>query len=520
MIGQTFRRMICALLSFSTVVTSVVPFSAAQAAPGAFNAQWRDVCGIYDCSFSVSAPQDAWVEMEGVSDLAGLKGLTGDAALKQFAGDSWMSAGDAGAGILRANNAQAAFALGSVPQSKDMPVWVVAKYFFQEKQLRIHAIKSVRGVDGVMRLYQTHYTPHHGTYHVARASFVNRQVAATSASPRGVDPFSSFNSGDRTDPVFYNIGAAAAEVAVGLAMEHFQASHGVWIDALARVSQWTHVVKRWYGKKTYINTAGYVRPSFSLISPVGMGLVRGSGTMSNFAVTCPAGDGQCGTHDELAFSGITKQKISEDLVDEIEEQIYGTHTEMKRSYGTLMIMLAVGIGVLAAGAMAAGAASWSYVGGYGVAATANIAGAAYGTVLAGSTVAAAAAGTVGLLVYSSYGNSSNVNTWNSSAYSTLYSSVQPSSVKKGNQAATDCGNQHCRATNATAKQRHITTALPGVDRGNLIGANNTLAERKVSPGLFAPAEAVFRHKTAADYKESSSQCGGDASCIATSFSRR
>ncbi len=520
MIEKTIRRMICVFMSFATVATSVVPFSAANAAPGAFNAQWRDVCGIYDCSFKVSAPQDAWVEIEGVSDLAGLRGLTGEAARQQFAGDSWMSAGDTGAGILRASNSGATFALGEVPQNKDLPVWIIAKYFFQERELRIQAVKSLRGIDGVVRLYETSYTPHHGAYHVARASFLNRQVAATSSTPRGVDPFSSFNSGDATDPVFYNISAAAAEVAVGLAMEHFKASHGVWVDAVTRTNQWTHVQKRWYGRKTYINTEGFARPSFSLISPIGLSSVSGSGAAANFAVTCPAGDGQCATHEELAFSGITRQKISDDLVDEIEEKIDGTHTEIKRSYGTLMIMIAVGVGVLAAGALAASAASWSYVGGYGAAATANIYGAAYGTVIAGSTVAAATAGSVGLLVYASYGDTTSASSWNSSAYSSMQAQVTPSSVKKGKQAADDCGNQYCRATNAKAKLRHIVSGLPGVDESNLNGASNTLGERNMAPGLFAPAEPIFRQQTAADYKPVSSQCGGDASCIATSFFRK
>lgn len=526
MFRNIIRRIFCVFLSITTVSMSIVPFSFANAQSGSFDAEWREICAIHDCDFKVSTPRDKWrlVDSDLHFQISGLRSVSSDEARSYFEGDAWMSTGDISAGIARSQNDSASLMLGKLPSSQDFPTWIVAKYFAESKELTIQAIRLNRTfyADDMnqpqkFEITSAFYTPHHGGYHVARGSFLPHSRMNSSATLRGVDPFTSFASSDRTDPTFYNIGGAAAEVAVGLAMEHFRSSHGIWIDAKTRVNQWVHVKKRWYGRKTYINTEGFARPSFSLILPHQMSPALGSDAPAVYAVTCPAGDGQCTTPEEIAFSGISKVLLSDDQINEIEQKVYGTHTRIRRSYATLISMMSLAAGAWAIGAFMANTAAWSYVLGFGTAPTAAsvlVGGAA----ASGGAIAAISGAAGGVILYQLKKDSEQQSNWTSDPGDVMRSVIEPAQVKKGVQMAVDCGNAHCRQTNEKTREHHIKSGVPGIDIENLSGANLTMRDQQLGITFGSGTLREFSsQKTAVDFTSPIKDCNGDIWCLATSL---
>jgi hypothetical protein len=89
-----------------------------------------------------------------------------------------------------------------------------------------------------------------------------------------------------TDPVFYNMNIAAAQVAVGQAMMHHSAPFAFFVETSLRLDQ-SQAESGNLLRKTITTTVGYAKPKIYLASPLSMSTQRNNINPSMMAVICP-----------------------------------------------------------------------------------------------------------------------------------------------------------------------------------------------------------------------------------------
>jgi hypothetical protein len=128
---------------------------------------------------------------------------------------------------------------------------------------------------------------------------------------RGIDPFYPKHMQalpNPTDPVFYNMNIAAAQVAVGQAMMHHQAPYAFFVETSLRLDQRQSTSGNLLRKKINTTTVGYARPKVYLAAPLSMSTQRNTTTPSMMAVICPRTT-TCTHPDQLAFAGFVLEHL-------------------------------------------------------------------------------------------------------------------------------------------------------------------------------------------------------------------
>ncbi|MBY0439420.1 MAG: hypothetical protein K2W80_14630, partial [Burkholderiales bacterium] len=243
-------RLLAVLLAVVTATLPVLlPMSEAKAAGGQFNSRWTSWPA--SSTVSVRYPLDNWTVL---GEIAG-RG-SGGFDLRMLQGERWITAGREEVGQLGLGSDAVSRLVMAFPGHAAV---VFATYSPENAQLRIRVVKAERMADGRIRSHLGDFTPHHGERWAAQRHYLSPAEAADPMRA-GRNPFAVFRPGDETDPVFYNIGWSAAQVAVGHAMRLYNASAGFIAMTDTR---WTQVVTRsgnLLRQRVDTTTQAWVRP--------------------------------------------------------------------------------------------------------------------------------------------------------------------------------------------------------------------------------------------------------------------
>ncbi|MCO4087436.1 MAG: hypothetical protein HEQ17_00220 [Limnohabitans sp.] len=232
--SRAFKKVVCTLLANTIVLTTLsTPLQQAQAAPNQYTPTFRNECSVIDCAFQYPVPVDQWQEVATIFNPQGHRGKVD--GREYYAGEQWMALGQHAAGVLGLSSAEVGLKAWVQPTIQPHP-WVVARFLPERGELRINIIKNHKFPDGTQKVLVTDYTPQHGRWHVVRRMFRDK---GENWSPytRGIDPFYPKHSGAPSDPTFYNMNIAAAQVAVGQAMMHHQAPYAFFVETSLRLDQ-------------------------------------------------------------------------------------------------------------------------------------------------------------------------------------------------------------------------------------------------------------------------------------------
>jgi hypothetical protein len=235
----------------------ILPAREVQAASGQFLARW--VPWPVSAITSVRYPLDNWRQL---GEIVG-RG-SGGFDIRMLAGERWITAGREEVGQLGLSSDAVSKLVMAFPGHAAM---VFATYSPENAQLRIRVVKAERHPDGRIRSFLADFTPHHGERWAAQRHYLS--VDERSDTYRaGRNPFASFRAADDTDPVFYNIGWSAAQVAVGHAMRLYNAASGFIAMTDTR---WTQTVSRsgnLFRQTVTVTNQAWVRPVWYVALPV------------------------------------------------------------------------------------------------------------------------------------------------------------------------------------------------------------------------------------------------------------
>jgi hypothetical protein len=277
------------LVAVTATLPVLVPVSEARAAGGQFNPRWTNWPA--SSAVSVRYPLDNWTLL---GEIAG-RG-SGGFDLRMLQGERWITAGREEVGQLGLESDVVSRLVMAFPGHAGM---VFATYSPENAQLRIRVVKAERQSDGRIRSYLGDFTPHHGERWAAQRHYLSPAEAADPMRA-GRNPFAMFRPADDTDPVFYNIGWSAAQVAVGHAMRLYNASAGYIAMTDTR---WTQLVTRsgnLLRQRVNTTTQAWVSPRWFVALPVDQ---QPYGVQS--AICTLPGSTSCPTLEQLAHSGVS-----------------------------------------------------------------------------------------------------------------------------------------------------------------------------------------------------------------------
>ncbi|HEX7156690.1 MAG TPA: hypothetical protein VF229_05710 [Burkholderiaceae bacterium] len=211
-----------AAASACTILCAGLPAPPACARPGEFLAPWQQLPA-GSGGRVIEAPRD---EFQPLAEAPWAPDGRLDWSLLHAA--PWIRAGRPEVGAL--GDVEAA-QLSGLARGADGPLhFVFGRWNAESGEMAIDVIRVQRGVDTsgrpVVQALRAPFTAHHGNRWAAARAYLtaSEQLDETLA---GRNPFAAFAPADRTDPVFYGISRAGAEVAVGHAMLHYRAVLGV-----------------------------------------------------------------------------------------------------------------------------------------------------------------------------------------------------------------------------------------------------------------------------------------------------
>jgi len=283
------RLLAMLLAAVMALLPVLVPVSEARAAGGQFKPRWTSWPA--STTVSVRYPLDNWTLL---GEIAG-RG-SGGFDLRMLQGERWITAGREEVGQLGLGSDTVSRLMMAFPGHAAM---VFATYSPENAQLRIRVVKAERQSDGRIRSYLGDFTPHHGERWAAQRHYLSPAEASDSVRA-GRNPFAAFRPVDETDPVFYNIGWSAAQVAVGHAMRLYNASAGFIAMTDTR---WTQVVSRsgnLLRQRVDTTTQAWVRPRWFVALPVDQ---QPYGVQA--AICTLPGSTSCPTLEQLAHSGVS-----------------------------------------------------------------------------------------------------------------------------------------------------------------------------------------------------------------------
>jgi hypothetical protein len=316
-------RLLAVLLAVVTATLPVLlPMSEAKAAGGQFNPRWTSWPA--SSTVSVRYPLDNWTVL---GEIAG-RG-SGGFDLRMLQGERWITAGREEVGQLGLGSDAVSRLVMAFPGHAAV---VFATYSPENAQLRIRVVKAERMADGRIRSYLGDFTPHHGERWAAQRHYLSPAEAADPMRA-GRNPFAVFRPGDETDPVFYNIGWSAAQVAVGHAMRLYNASAGFIAMTDTR---WTQVVTRsgnLLRQRVDTTTQAWVRPRWFVALPVDQ---QPYGAQA--AICTLPGSTSCPTLEQLAHSGVSVSQWDGGNMPSPEELLY-SWTDSRSGFSVLAFAL-------------------------------------------------------------------------------------------------------------------------------------------------------------------------------------
>ncbi len=328
-------------LAFFSLMTAIVP-GGAYAEPWQFMPRsWQTVrVSLFS---EVAFPLDNWRE---VAYLAPSRDRPEAFDLRMIDGEKWITLGREEVGMLGLSSDQISD-LGRRFQGA-API-VFARYSPENAQLRVNVVKMERGVDGAVRVFIADFTPHHGE----RWRWMNRHYLTASeeldASRPGRNPFLAFLASPQpedystrycqdpdfrssplcTDPIFYRISWAGAQVAVGHAMRHYKAP--IAFIAVPE-NRFTQRVTRSGGalrKKVKYEIDGYSKPRWYVALPKEL---QPRGTHAQICVL--PGASSCPDPRLVATSGVLVEEWKGGTMPANEDHIY--HWEQTKKGWTVL----------------------------------------------------------------------------------------------------------------------------------------------------------------------------------------
>lgn len=366
-------RLIARLLVVLVGVLPVAqPIGEARAAGGQFNPRWTSTP--VSPTVTVRYPLDNWSLL---GEIAGRGG--GGYDLRMLQGERWITAGREEVGQLGLGSDVVSKLVMAFPGHAAM---VFATYSPENAQLRIRVVKAERQADGRIRSYLGDFTPHHGERWAAQRHYLSASEAADPVRA-GRNPFAVFRPADQTDPVFYNIGWSAAQVAVGHAMRLYNAPAGFIAMTDTR---WTQVVTRSGNvlrQRVDTTTQAWVRPRWFVALPVDQ---QPYGVQA--AICTLPGSTSCPTVEQLAQSGVSVSQWDGGNMPSPEDLLY-SWTDSRSGFTVLAFALVTAAFVWVAASVATSYGLFGVqgaVGGSSVISPAAIGALAGGTYAVGSTV--------------------------------------------------------------------------------------------------------------------------------------
>jgi hypothetical protein len=479
------RRTVAGVVAACIAGTSLLAPMRTTAAPGQFAAQW--IPYRLSALTTVSYPRDSWQLLGEVA-----RSSAGGFDIRMIQGERWITLGREEAGTLGLSSDQISQVIHAFPRNG---THVFARYSPENAQLRITVNKVERHRDGRIRTYIADFTPHHGARWAAARQYLTDAERAD-VNRAGYNPFASFR-GDATDPVFYHINWAAAQVAVGHAMRHHGAFAGLIAIAETRFDTRTEESGNIFRKKVKTIVEGYAKPRWYVALPVD---VQTYGTSSMICVM--PGATACDAWEHVAVSGVAVAEWQGGNMPAPEDLLY--HWDQTRSSFTVFTFALITAALFFTGAWALGLEFTLGGAGASVAANAGL-GAAEGFTIG--------AGTIGAAAGVSY-----------AAGSTVLGGGGPiTSVQDGYLGATGNGvftapaptSEHAAAMAQRLRDRHINTpmnsGLTGTTRlyqGNC--AEGWTIERcrqsGLDPGILQRPDAYAEFNTVLSLQQSYQRC--------------
>jgi hypothetical protein len=148
---------------------------------------------------------------------------------------------------------------------------VFGRWNAESGEMAIDVIRVQRGIDAsgrpVVQALRSPFTAHHGNRWAAARAYLTASEALDDTLP-GRNPFAAFAPADRTDPVFYGISLAGAEVAVGHAMLHYRAVLGVLAVSSVRPSVTQSRGGNWFRRTLTTTVTGTGEVQWRVAAPV------------------------------------------------------------------------------------------------------------------------------------------------------------------------------------------------------------------------------------------------------------
>lgn len=346
-------RLIARLLVVLVGVLPVAqPIGEARAAGGQFNPRWTSMP--VSPTVTVRYPLDNWSLL---GEIAGRGG--GGYDLRMLQGERWITAGREEVGQLGLGSDVVSKLVMAFPGHAAM---VFATYSPENAQLRIRVVKAERQADGRIRSYLGDFTPHHGERWAAQRHYLSASEAADPVRA-GRNPFAVFRPADQSDPVFYNIGWSAAQVAVGHAMRLYNAPAGFIAMTDTR---WTQVVTRsgnLLRQRVDTTTQAWVRPRWFVALPVDQ---QPYGVQA--AICTLPGSTACPTVEQLAQSGVSVSQWDGGNMPSPEDLLY-SWTDSQSGFTVLAFALVTAAFVWVAASVATSAGAFGTAGGAGLGAS-------------------------------------------------------------------------------------------------------------------------------------------------------
>jgi hypothetical protein len=474
------HRCVAALLiAVVTAMALLAPMRDVQAASGQFQPRWTTWPA--SAMTTVRYPLDNWSLL---GEIAG-RG-SGGFDIRMLQGERWITAGREEVGQL---------GLGSEMVSKLMTAFpghaaiVFATYSPENAQLRIRVVKAERHPDGRVRTFLADFTPHHGERWAAQRQYLTVAEAADTTRA-GRNPFASFRPADQTDPVFYNAGWSAAQVAVGHAMRLYNASAGFIALTDTRWNQTVRKSGNLFTQTVEVTTEAWVRPIWFVALPVDH---QPYGVQT--AICTIPGSTSCASFELLAQSGVSVSRWEGGNMPSPEDLLY-SWTDSQSGFTVFAFALVTAAFVWAAA---------SVVASYGL----------FQGVITTSGAGAMSPATLGLFTGGAY-----------AASSTVFGGGGPiTSAQEGYLGATGSGYLEVPAStdpnafglNEAISRRQIDGPISQSLTGTALVYNGGCAEDRsvevcrsgaVNPGRIPRPDSLVRHNNVLTIRGRSIECRG------------
>ncbi len=318
----------------------------------------------------VYVPKDNWAE---IAD--GAWNVANGTDRRMIDGPAWMTNANVSAGLTREEGVD--YSLRKIPPGGSYSQ-VFAAYDPVNAQARIIVQKVEKGMDNRVHVYVSDFTPYHGM-HWKVARYYQTPDERSNDLRAGNNPFRMFQAvdisngmeGQATDPLFNNISFQGVQVAVGHAMQHYQAAFGLIYIPDTRFDQNQSCSSSFFSKKCTTTVKGYAKPKWFLAVPKNMDSTPMEAAICILPTAAGAG---CDAAEHVARSGVSVREWVGGNLPVDEEMLY-QWSQSKSSLSVMGIGIILGVltmGMALAYGMAANvtmgvtqAAQWGYTVGSG-----------------------------------------------------------------------------------------------------------------------------------------------------------